>query len=80
MTVFFGQITDDRDAAARTVAPAMGLAPDAFLASPHVLVGSIAQLTDELQHRRERYGFSYIAFALDTYRAMSPLVSMLAGT
>ena len=79
VTVFFAQITEDRDAVARTIAPAMGMSTDSFLASPHVLVGSMGQLTDELERRRERFGFSYVAFALDTYRAMAPLVSCLAG-
>jgi hypothetical protein len=52
----------------------------AVLDSPHVLVGTVEEIADELQHRRERWGFSYIAFGLDTYHHVIPVVSRLAGT
>jgi hypothetical protein len=76
VTVFVAVVTDDRETVADAIAPGMGMSPQAFLASPHVLVGNLGQL----QERREEYGFSYIAFALDTYEPLSPLVSRLAGT
>lgn len=77
--VFVAAITDDARTLAERIAPGFGLTPDEVLASPHVLVGTVDQLVDELQRRREEYGFSYIVFSGDLHDAMAPLVSRLAG-
>lgn len=46
---------------------------------PSVLVGTVAQIGDTLQERRERYGFSYYIFGDDQREACAPLVATLAG-
>jgi probable F420-dependent oxidoreductase len=48
-------------------------------AMPSVLVGTVAQIGDTLQERRERYGFSYYIFGDDQREACAPLVATLAG-
>jgi len=48
--------------------------------SPQVLVGTFDQMVEELQRRREPCGFSYVAFALDAYLSMGPVVESLSGT
>jgi hypothetical protein len=35
---------------------------------------------EELQRRREQWGFSYIGFDNDSWEAMAPVVARLAGT
>jgi probable F420-dependent oxidoreductase len=80
VTIFAAVVTDQREDAARMLGRAFGLTAEETLASPHLLVGSIEQIAEELQHRREQFGFSYVAFALDTWQAMSPVVEQLAGT
>lgn len=79
-TVFVSVVTDDRQAMAERVAPGFGLAPADVLASPHVLIGTVEQIVDDLQRRREEYGFSYIVFSGDVFEAMAPVVARLAGT
>ena len=45
--------------------------------SPHVLAGSVAELVDLLQARRERWGFNYITIREDVMEAFAPVVAQL---
>ena len=78
-TVFGVAVTTDRAAAAETMAGALGISPENVLESPHLLVGTVEAIVDELERRRTEWGFSYVAFALDTYEPMKPVVARLAG-
>jgi hypothetical protein len=51
-----------------------------FLSAPYFQVGSVEQITENLQSIRERWGISYIAFQADATEAMAPVVAKLAGT
>ena len=53
---------------------------DQWLTSPVVLVGSVDQIVEGLQMRRERYGVSYIVINDDMIDAFAPVVERLAGT
>ena len=56
---------------------------DGILASPGFLFGTIEQIVEDLQARRQRYGFSYIAvgeyFQADVMERFSPVVARLTG-
>jgi probable F420-dependent oxidoreductase len=80
VTVFVGIVTDDRDKMAERIAPAYGMSPAEAVESPHVLVGNQEQIIETLRRRRERYGFSYIAFSGDGFEQFAPIVNKLAGT
>jgi probable F420-dependent oxidoreductase len=80
VTVFVAVVTDDQQGMAERIAPGYGMSPQEVLDSPHVLVGSVDQMVETLQARRERYGFSYIAFSGDGFERMAPVVKRLAGT
>ena len=80
VTVFFSTVTDDRKEMAERIAPGFGLSPEDVLLSPHVLIGTVEQIVDDLQRHREEYGFSYIVFSGDVFEAMAPVVKRLAGT
>ena len=80
VTVFTVVVTDHRDKAAAQIAPRFGLPPSEVLNSPHVLVGTIDQITEDLERRREIYGFSYVIFGGNTHEAMAPVVARLTGT
>ena len=80
VTVFFTAVTDDRQAMADRIAGGFGMSPADVLDSPHVLAGTVDQMVDALQRRREAYGFSYIVFSGDVYEAVAPVVKRLAGT
>jgi hypothetical protein len=51
-----------------------------WLASPVVLVGTVDQIIQELQMRRERFGFSYIVLRESVADAFAPVVERLTGT
>lgn len=53
---------------------------DAWLTSPMVLVGTVDQIIQDLQLRRERFGFSYIVLRESVADAFAPVVERLTGT
>jgi hypothetical protein len=72
-------ITDNRQMAAEQVAPRFGASPEMVLNSPHVLIGTVDTIVEELQRRREVYGFSYVIFSGDVFESVAPVVSRLNG-
>lgn len=73
-------VTDDRHGVAELMAPALGISPEAALASPHALAGTVEQITDDLLARRDRWDLSYLGVSLDALDALAPVVARLAGT
>jgi probable F420-dependent oxidoreductase len=53
---------------------------DEWLASPVVLVGTVNQIIEELQMRRERFGMSYIVLRESVADAFAPVIERLTGT
>jgi len=78
--VHLAAVTDDRRALAEAVASAMGLSPEQAMASPHALAGTVEEIVEQCQERRERFGLSYICVGVDAYEAFAPVVERLAGT
>jgi probable F420-dependent oxidoreductase len=76
----FAHVTDDPMSIAEAMAPNFGIEPEEALRVPLILLGSVDAMVEELQRRREEWGFSYIGFDLDTWEAMAPVVARLAGT
>ncbi|HEY6328622.1 MAG TPA: LLM class F420-dependent oxidoreductase [Blastocatellia bacterium] len=83
VTVFATVITDNRQVAAEQIAPRFGAPPEMLLSSPHVLIGTVDSIVEELQRRREIYGFSYVIFSGgvsgDVFDSIAPVVSRLNG-
>jgi len=52
-------VTTDRMAAAAAVGDPLGLVAEEVLASPHFLVGTVEEMADDLERRRQRWGISY---------------------
>jgi probable F420-dependent oxidoreductase len=71
---------DDRHRAAEELARNWNR-PDAreILESPHVLIGPIERIVDDLLARRERWGISYITIFETDLHAFAPVVARLAG-
>ncbi|HEV8597156.1 MAG TPA: TIGR03621 family F420-dependent LLM class oxidoreductase [Candidatus Dormibacteraeota bacterium] len=78
-TVFFANITDDRDSLASTIAPSMGFQPRDVLDMPHFLIGTLDQIEHDLRQRRERYGFSHVILPGESADELAPIVERLAG-
>jgi probable F420-dependent oxidoreductase len=78
--IHLAMVTDDRRGVAEAMAPALGLSPEAALATPHALVGTADDIVEQLVARRERWGLSYIGLSADALDAMAPVIARLAGT
>ncbi len=80
LQVFVTAVTDDPQSVAEKLGPAFGLPPEVILAAPFYQVGSVEQITEDIQAIRERWGISYILFQNDGTVPMGPVVAKLAGT
>jgi alkanesulfonate monooxygenase SsuD/methylene tetrahydromethanopterin reductase-like flavin-dependent oxidoreductase (luciferase family) len=73
-------VTDDRRAAAEELTRRWTqLTAAEILASPYVLIGSVDQIVEDLQARRERWGISYYVVQEPFLDAFAPVVARLAG-
>ena len=77
--IHLAMVTDDRVGLAEQLAPGFGLSPEAALASPHALAGTVEQIIDDLVEQRERFGISYIGISAASIDDMAPVVARLAG-
>jgi alkanesulfonate monooxygenase SsuD/methylene tetrahydromethanopterin reductase-like flavin-dependent oxidoreductase (luciferase family) len=78
--VGFTNFTDDRRSLAEMMAGAFGVTPEEALETPVVLAGTIEQMIDDVQARRERWLMSYVVVGVDVMEQFAPAVSRLAGT
>ena len=69
----------DRRAVAEAMAPSFGITPEEALAVPIAMVGTVDDICESLEQRREELGFSYWAVPGDAVRAFAPVVARLAG-
>ena len=76
----FVMITDDANGIIEAMAPHFGIAVEDALHVPAVLLGTLDEMAEELQWRREEYGITYWSFEADSWEDLGPLVSKLAGT
>lgn len=72
-------LTDDADGVAAALAPLFDTDAASLRSSPLTMIGSQAELTDELQARRERWGYSYFVIPGPQAVEFAPLVAALAG-
>jgi probable F420-dependent oxidoreductase len=72
-------ITDDPQGFAELVAPGFGVAAAEVLDSPMTMVGTVAGIGEQLEARRERWGYSYHVIQRDNAEAMAPVVAAFAG-
>jgi len=79
VTIFLANVTDDRESVAAAVGAGLGLEPADVLAMPHFLIGTIEQLCEDIQARRERYGISYVVVPGEAGEQLAPLVERLTG-
>jgi probable F420-dependent oxidoreductase len=80
IATYFLSVTGRSENSAESVAARTGLAMDELVSFPHALVGEVPQIVEELQRRREVYGFSYVTVGDANLEAFAPVVAALAGT
>ena len=56
-----------------------GISSDRVLEMPSIFIGSVDQIVDEMQARRERYGISYHVVSDRSMEMAAPIVARLAG-
>lgn len=76
---FLVRVTEDRDAAVDQIANFVQVDPSMVVESPFALIGSPAQIVEDLLRRRERWGFSYVIVGADDVEPFAPVVNALAG-
>jgi probable F420-dependent oxidoreductase len=75
----FVHVTDDRASIAGGIASAFGVDTDIALETPAVLVGTVDEIADEVQRRRDRWQMSYIVVDENFTDAVAPVVAQLSG-
>jgi probable F420-dependent oxidoreductase len=76
---FLVNITDDASAAAAAIAGMLGVEASMVEETPFALVGPPAKIIEDLQARRERWGFSYVIIGQAEVDAFAPVVAALHG-
>jgi len=77
---FMCAVTDDRRGLAEAMAGGFGLSADEALESGVACVGTVDEICDLLQARRDEWAVSYVVVGDDQYEAFAPVVARLAGT
>lgn len=72
-------VTEDRDAQASEVAQLYGVDAEQVLATPNVLIGTVGQMVDTLQRRRDRFGISHVLVPYPRAEEFAPVVARLSG-
>lgn len=80
VTIFLANITDDRESVASAMAAGFGSEPKEVLDMPHFLIGTVDELIEVLQRRRERYGVSFVIIPGEVAELFAPVVARLSGT
>ncbi|GAA2415222.1 LLM class F420-dependent oxidoreductase [Actinomadura vinacea] len=76
---FFTAITDDPGAAVTRVADRLGVPKAGLIEHPNVLIGSLEEVVERLQERREVFGACYISVQQGELERFAPVVARLAG-
>jgi probable F420-dependent oxidoreductase len=77
---FLAAITDDASGFAGAVASGFGMTAEDALESGVALVGTVDEVCDTLEQRRQEWDVSYVVLGDDTFEAFAPVVARLAGT
>jgi probable F420-dependent oxidoreductase len=76
-------LTADRRQGAEDAARQHGwsaVLPEDVLEMPSIFIGSVEQITKQMEERRERYGFSYYIVSDGAMETCAPIVARLSGT
>ena len=80
VTVFVANVTDARVSVAEAMAAGLQSEPGEVLQTPHFLIGTVEQIVEDLQARRERFGISYVVVPDEAAQSLAPVVGRLTGT
>ena len=72
-------VTDDRGGMAERLAPAFGVEAADVPQIPHAFVGTVEQICDDLEWKRDRWGVSYFVVQAGSLEACAPIVARMSG-
>jgi probable F420-dependent oxidoreductase len=72
-------VTDDAHGVASNLAPLFGISAEEVLGVPHALIGTVDEMCETLEERRERWGFSYVVVQGEAMDTLVPVVERLNG-
>ncbi len=72
-------VTDDRQSVLEQFAPLFGLTPEVLDDFPHALIGTVDEIVEAVEARRDRWDASYVVVQEDAMEPMAPVVARLAG-
>jgi probable F420-dependent oxidoreductase len=76
---FFVQFVPNKREVAENLAPMFGLDADTAMQVPLVLLGTVDDICETLEERRERYGFNYVVVHDAEIESFGQVVERLAG-
>jgi hypothetical protein len=76
---FMVRVTTERRAVLEQIAGFVQADPALVAESPFALIGTPAELVDDLLRRRERWGISYVVVGGDDVESFAPVVAELTG-
>jgi probable F420-dependent oxidoreductase len=76
---YFTTVTDDAAAVAEAMAPMFGMEPQAFRDNPHTWIGSVDEICELAEQRRERFDINYITIGAEVMEDFAPVVERLSG-
>jgi probable F420-dependent oxidoreductase len=76
---YFVAVTGPGSSDGAAVAARVGLSPEELAAFPHALIGSVDEICETLERRREEYGLSYVTVGNSVADAFAPVVERLNG-
>ena len=80
LITFMTSIVPNREEVIANIAPMFNVSPEAALDIPLIMIGTEEQIIEQLQKRREEFGFNDIVVQGDVMEVFAPIVAKLAGT
>lgn len=77
--IFAAIVTEDRTRAIQQLAGSFQVTEEQVPTIPYCLVGTVYQICEEIQERREQYGISYISVFEESAEMFAPVVARLTG-
>ncbi|MEE2768920.1 MAG: TIGR03621 family F420-dependent LLM class oxidoreductase [Actinomycetota bacterium] len=76
---YFTTVTDQSAATTETMAKGLGLTTEALASHPHTLIGSIDEICEKLEQRRDELGISYVTVGVSAIEDFAPVVERMTG-
>jgi probable F420-dependent oxidoreductase len=77
---YFVAVTDDTSTTTAGFAQGFRMSPDDIAGHVHMLIGSVDEICDTLEQRRNDFGISYVSVGANTMHDFAPVVARLTGT